>query len=132
MGDAGVDPVVRVIGLDHVVLVVDDVEASVRWYRDVLGMEIERLEPWRRGEVPFPSARVDATTIIDLVQGSPDGINVDHVALVVESIDLSELAASGRLQVEGPPRSLSGARGQGDGLYVRDPDGHRIELRVYR
>ena len=132
MTDAGVDPAVRVVGLDHVVLIVADVEASVQWYRDVLGMAIERLEPWRRGEVPFPSARVDATTIIDLVQGNPNGVNVDHVALVVESVDLGELAASGRLVVEGPPRRLSGARGAGEGLYVRDPDGHRIELRVYR
>lgn len=132
MDGAADDPAVRVVGLDHVVLIVADVEASVRWYRDVLGMSIERLESWRRGEVPFPSARVDATTIIDLVQGSANGVNVDHLALVIEPTDLAGLAASGRLRVEGPPRRLSGARGAGEGLYVRDPDGHRIELRVYR
>ena len=131
MDGAGDEPAVRVIGLDHVVLIVADVEASVRWYRDVLGMSIERLEPWRRGEVPFPSARVDATTIIDLVQGNPGGVNVDHIALEIEPVDLAELVASARLRVEGPPRRLSGARGIGEGLYVQDPDGHRIELRVY-
>ena len=121
----------RVVGLDHVVLRVRDPEASAAWYSDVLGLEVLRLEEWRRGEVPFVSLRVDATTIIDLLAGEPDGTNVDHVALVVEDTDLDELAASGAVDVLRPVARLWGAQGWGRGLYVADPDGHVVELRTY-
>ncbi len=128
-GDA--PPAVRVVALDHVVLRVADVEASVRWYGGLLGLAVERLDAWRRGEAPFVSVRVDAGTIIDLVQDAPEGTNVDHVALVVDGADLGELAASGRFEVVFGPKQLSGAQGVGTGMYVLDPDGHRIELRTY-
>ncbi len=125
------EPAVRVIGIDHVVYVVRDAERSVEWYRATLGAAVERLEEWRKGDAPFPSVRVSPDTIIDLVEGEATGTNVDHVALTVESIDLGELAESGRVDAEGAPRPLSGARGIGTGLYIRDPDGNRIELRTY-
>lgn len=132
MADATVGgPVVRVTGLDHVVLLVSDVERSVAWYRDLLGIPTERLEEWRRQEVLFPSLRLDATTLIDLLPGTPEGRNVDHLAVTVEDVDLAGLAATGVFDVVGGPADLYGARGQGTGLYVRDPDGHVVELRTY-
>jgi len=124
------DPM-RVVELDHVVFRVTDMERSVQWYRDLLGLEVVRLEEWRRGEAPFVSVRVTSDTIIDLQLGTVDGTNVDHVALVVDDVDLAELAASGRFGDVGAPRRLFGARGVGMGVYVRDPDGHGIELRTY-
>ncbi len=128
---AASEPPVRVTGMDHVVLMVADVERSVAWYHDVLGLLVERLDEWRRQEVLFPSLRLDATTLIDLFPAEPDGRNVDHIALTVEDVDLAELAASGAFDVVGGPADLFGARGQGTGLYVRDPDGHVVELRTY-
>jgi catechol 2,3-dioxygenase-like lactoylglutathione lyase family enzyme len=124
-------PPVRVTGMDHVVLIVSDVERSVAWYGGQLGIPCERLEEWRRGEVLFPSLRLDVSTLIDLLPGSPEGRNVDHIALTVEHVDLQELADSGRFDVVAGPADLFGARGQGLGLYVRDPDGHVVELRTY-
>lgn len=122
---------VRAVGLDHLVLVVADIERSLAWYVDRLGLEPVRLDAWRRGEVPFPSLRIDATTIIDLIAGPRDGTNVDHICLVVDEVDLDALAGDPALGAEGPPRRLFGARGTGWGVYVRDPDGNRIELRHY-
>lgn len=121
----------RITGFDHVVLCVADTERSVTWYRDELGLEPLRLEEWRAGEVPFVSLRVDATTIIDLLQREPDGTNVDHIALVADDVDLAELAASGRFGDVHPPMRLFGAQGTGLGIYLRDPDGHTVELRTY-
>jgi catechol 2,3-dioxygenase-like lactoylglutathione lyase family enzyme len=121
----------RVIGLDHIVLTVADVERSLAWYAGVLGLPTERLDEWRRGEVPFPSLRLDATTVIDLMVGERTGRNMDHVALLVVDVDLDELAASGRFDVVGGPADLWGAQGTGRGLYVRDPDGNVVELRTY-
>ncbi len=120
----------RVRGIDHVVLLVRDVERSLAWYRDVLGLETLRVDEWRAGEAPFVSVRVDEGTILDLQQGEPSGVNVHHLALHVDA-DLDELARSGRFDVVSGPASLFGARGQGRGLYVRDPEGFVIELRTY-
>lgn len=124
-------PLVRAVGIDHVVLRVADVERSVTWYHELLGLEPERLEEWRRGEVLFVSLRVDAATLVDLIEVVPEGVNVDHVAFLVEPTDLDALVASGRFDVEMGPAELFGAQGTGNGVYVKDPDGHRVELRTY-
>ena len=123
----------RIQAVDHLVLVVADVERSVAWYRDVLGLEVLRFEQWKAREVFFPSVRIDAGTIIDIVAGErSDGRgNVDHVCLVVEPVDLAEVAASGRFDVVSGPNEVYGAQGMGLGLYVRDPDGNVVELRRY-
>ena len=121
----------KVTCVDHYVLVVPDVEAVIAWYREELGLQPERLDEWRRGEVLFASLRVSPTTLIDVFQGERTGVNLDHVALVVEDVDLDELAASGRFEVEMGPADLFGARGTGRGLYIHDPAGNRVELRTY-
>jgi catechol 2,3-dioxygenase-like lactoylglutathione lyase family enzyme len=121
----------KVTGLDHVVILTADAERSLAWYQGVLGLAGERVEEWRRGDVPFPSVRVDATTILDLLNGDRSGVNVDHLCLVIEAQDLATLAASGRLDVVAGPAARFGAQGMGEALYVRDPDGNIVELRHY-
>lgn len=121
----------RLTAADHIVLVSPDPERLVAWYTDHFGIEPERLDQWRRGEVPFVSLRVSSTFLIDIARGERTGTNVDHFALAVEDVDLDELAASGSLPVEMGPADLFGARGIGRGVYFRDPDGNRVELRTY-
>ena len=121
----------RVIGFDHLVLRCADVESTLSWYIDLLGLEPVRVDEWRRGEVPFPSVRVDDDTIIDLVAGTTGDGRLDHICVVVDPVDLAALAASGEFDVvEGPDRRF-GARGNGTSLYVRDPDGLIVEIRHY-
>jgi len=122
---------VRTTGLDHIVLRVADTHRSVAWYRDRLGLAPERYEQWQRGEVLFTSLRIDETTIIDLLESAPDGVNMDHLCLVVEDFDVDEAVASGEWDVHGGPAEVWGAQGMGRSLYVRDPDGNVVELRVY-
>lgn len=121
-----------VTGLDHIVLVVADVERSLAWYIDELGLAPERVNEWRAGEVFFPSVRVDASTIIDIVPGEvgPGRGNVDHFCLVVDD-DIKALADSKRFNVVEGPVQRWGARGEAISLYVRDPDGNQVELRRY-
>lgn len=121
----------RVTGFDHLVLNVADARRSLAFYVDVLGLEPVRLAEWEAGEAPFVSVRIGPGTIIDLMENEVTGTNVDHFCLVVDD-DVEALASSGTLDVEFGPTSLYGARGQGDAIYVRDPDGHRVELRSYR
>jgi catechol 2,3-dioxygenase-like lactoylglutathione lyase family enzyme len=125
----------RIVGLDHIVLRCRDVEASLAWYCGELGLEALDAEEWRAGRRPFPSVRVDAGTIIDLFAvdaeepGPPGRGNLDHFALVVEGAAPEALVA--RFPDGRRADGLAGAKGSGTGVYVRDPDGNTVELRVY-
>lgn len=121
----------QVTGLDHIVINTPDVEATVAWYRDVLGLDVMGLDEWRAGTLLFPSARVDATTIIDFLAGEQTGENLNHFALVVEGTTADELAAAGTFAIEDGPGDRSGAQGVGRSIYVRDPAGTLVELRSY-
>jgi catechol 2,3-dioxygenase-like lactoylglutathione lyase family enzyme len=120
-----------VTALDHVVLNVTDVERSLAFYTDELGLEPINVEEWRRGERPFPSVRVDEGSIIDLIALPRTGENLDHFCLVVEPMDFDALKASGRLDVVEGPATRFGARGDGTSIYIRDPDQNVVELRYY-
>ena len=81
----------KVTAFDHVVLNVADVERSLRFYCDELGLEPLRVEEWLRKEVFFPSIRVDSGTIIDLLETERTGENVNHICLVVEPADFDAI-----------------------------------------
>jgi len=122
---------IKVLGLDHIVLNVADVERSLAFYAHRLGLRPLRVEEWRLGEVPFPSVAVDATTIIDLFTAAPTGENLNHFALVIGPLDLQELRDSGGFDVVEGPATRWGAQGYGTSLYIRDPDDNVVELRTY-
>jgi catechol 2,3-dioxygenase-like lactoylglutathione lyase family enzyme len=121
---------VRIEALDHIVLVTPEPERLIDWYRTVLGLRPERLEQWRRGEVPFASLRVSPTTIIDVLRGERTGTNLEHTAFVVD-LDGAGLAALAAEHGVPGPKDLFGARGRGSGIHLRDPDGNGVELRRY-
>jgi catechol 2,3-dioxygenase-like lactoylglutathione lyase family enzyme len=123
---------IRVTGFDHVVLQCRDVAGTLRWYCDVLGLTPVRVDEWRNGDAPFPSARINSSTLINFFEGDGRGTNMDHFCLVLEPVDLDELAACGRLDViEGPHHRHFGALGYGTSVYVRDPERNMVELRHY-
>ena len=45
---------VRITALDHIVLRVSDVERSLRWYTERLGLAPVRVKEWRAGRVSVP------------------------------------------------------------------------------
>jgi len=121
---------VRVTGFDHLVLTVGDVRRSLDFYVGRLGLTPERVEEWERGEVFFPSVRIDAHTVLDLMELPRDGQNADHFCLVVED-DVDAMAAAGELEVIEGPADRWGARGVARSIYIKDPDGNTVELRRY-
>jgi catechol 2,3-dioxygenase-like lactoylglutathione lyase family enzyme len=128
---------VTVAALDHIVLVARDVEVTLAWYQRHLGLEPERLEAWRAGQVPFPSVRVTGQTIIDIVAGEPGGPtgahgpgHLAHVCFVVEEGGLEQVRADPALVIEEEGVRF-GAQGNARSVYLRDPDGLVVELRVY-
>ncbi len=131
-------PNFKIVEMDHIVLNVSDIERSIGFYTQTLGLQGERLEEFRAGKVGFPSVRINDHTLIDLVQVEPkagSGMkNLDHFCLVSEATDLALLAndlrAAGVVVVH-EPVSRWGARGQATSIYIQDPDENEIEIRCY-
>ena len=133
-------PLVKITEMDHIVLRNKDVERSLRFYTEVLGLEAERVEQWRAGEVRFPSARINADTIIDFFGTDQEPIgkegvkNQDHFCMVIEPTDMDELKAKFEtmgVEIQAGPGSRWGSHGDGISLYIYDPDDNVVELRHY-
>ncbi len=128
----------KILGLDHVVLRVRDLEASLAFYCGALGCTEER----RIDQLGLIQLRAGAA-LIDLVPvdsplgkagGAPpgeDARNLDHFALRIEPFEPDELAA--HLERHGiSPGDVAeryGAEGAGPSMYIRDPDGNTVELK---
>jgi glyoxylase I family protein len=135
---------IKVTELDHIVLNVSDIERSVTFYTDVLGLQAERLDEFKAGKVGFPSVRINGDTIIDLfpAQGAENKFkagekrqgNLNHFCLVVEREDFSGIVdylARNEIAVHEGPISRWGARGRATSVYFLDPDGNEVEIRCY-
>ena len=128
----------KIAGPDHNNWRVRDLEASLRFYRDVLSLEPFGLEEYYQGERPLVSLRVTETFVLHLTP-DPDFDPIpaggyDHLALVVEEVEpdaLVEYLTGEGVEIEERFESITGARGEGPALYVRDPDGYRVELKFY-
>jgi catechol 2,3-dioxygenase-like lactoylglutathione lyase family enzyme len=130
--------VFHVVGLDHVVLRVKDVERMVRFYHEVLACRVERARP----EIGLTQLRA-GRSMIDLVAvdselgrrggAAPDGgaRNMDHLCLRIEPFEPDALArhlASHGI-VAGEVKTRYGAEGDGPSLYLTDPEGNTVELK---
>ena len=130
---------VQVQSLDHLVLTVADIAATIRFYRDVLGMEAatfttatgearhalcfgaQKINLHRAGAEFQPHARRPAP-------GTADMCFLTQVPLPDW---LDHLAACG-VAVEDGPVPRTGAQGPILSLYVRDPDGNLLEVSTPR
>ena len=131
----------KIVEMDHIVLRVKDVERAIEFYTGVLGLSPYRVEEYRAGQVPFPCARINSHTIIDLLPWSQDEPvgdgprNMDHYCLVIEPTDLvglgRHLQERGVTLVSEGPAQRSGAQGTGNSIYIKDWEGNTIELRHY-
>ncbi len=133
-------PLVNITEMDHIVLRTRDVEESLRFYTEVLGMKAERVEQWRAGEVRFPSARLNPDTIIDFfasdnIPDDKDGPrNQDHFCMVIDFTDMEALKTRFEeigVEIQAGPGKRWGSHGDGISLYIYDPDSNVVELRHY-
>lgn len=132
MSDTPGRPAFEVLELDHVVLRVRDQAASQRFYVDVLGLALDHVnEPFRLVQLRCGRHLLD---LLPLDPSAPPEHTprMDHFCLSVRCDDLPGLAEILRAQgvtVDGAIASRRGAFGEGLSVYIRDPDGYRIELK---
>ena len=128
----------RILGLDHVVLRVADLDAALRFYVGVLGCaEERRIEALGLVQLRAGSALIDLVPIDSPLGraggGAPGsgGRNVDHFALRIEPFDEAALASHLRSHSVEPGEvgRRYGAEGNGPSMYVGDPDGNVVELK---
>ena len=128
----------KALSLDHVVLRVRDLERSLAFYRDRLGLQIEGLDAWRAGEKPFVSARIGGA-LIDLVPDptyQPEHASAGglvHFCVTVGDFApaIDDLRAAGVPFLHDEPVPRGGARGVGQSVYVLDPDGYTVEIKEH-
>lgn len=128
----------KIRGIDHLVLRTADVARMVRFYVDVLGCTLEKEQP------AFGLTQLRAGSgLIDLVSldgplgraggagPGAEGRNLDHFCLRIDNFDIE--AINLHLQIHAvhvsPVEQRYGAEGTGPSLYVQDPDGNTVELK---
>ncbi len=128
----------RIAGIDHLVLRARDQEALVRFYVEVLGLTEER----RQDAIGLVQLRA-GSSLIDIVGvdgklgrmggAAPDveGRNLDHFCLNVVGFDIETVRA--HLEAHGVEVGEEGLRygagGEGLSIYLKDPEGNGVELR---
>lgn len=145
-------------GLWHVSFTVSDIEASVKWYTEVLGLEYvrsqeqaneytDRLVGYKSAHLKVAQLRVPGETVplsrhhIELVEYvNPRGENipldtnrtgVGHWAFMVDDIhtEFERMKALGvKFKAEKPIAIEAGVNKGGFTVYFTDPDGITLEL----
>ena len=125
-------PPFECLELNHGVLRVRDQAASQRFYIEVRGLALDHVnEPIRLVQLRCGRHLIDLLPLSADETAAPTA-RVDHVCVSVRCDDLAAAAADLRargVEVEGDVVSRRGAFGPGPSLYIRDPDGYRIELK---
>lgn len=146
------------LGIDHTAIVISDTEASLRFYRDALGLRIAGesenydIEQERLNNVFGARLRITALRALDgpgiefleyLAPGdgrpAPADLRANDLAhwetsVIVESLEpLLPLARAHRVRLVSPgPTELNRLRlpvlATGAGAMIRDPDGHSLRV----
>jgi catechol 2,3-dioxygenase-like lactoylglutathione lyase family enzyme len=136
----------------HAGLTVSDLDASLRFWRDGLGMR-EAMSQEKRGgyleavvgepgahvrmvhlEFPSGGTRIELFQYLQppggRVSGRPADVGFGHVCVACTDVDelLARLVAAGGTPFGEPADIDTGANRGGRCVYVRDPDGHAVEL----
>lgn len=127
----------QLTGLHHLTLICSDMERTIRFYRDLLGLAIIRDggsddDPDTRhvwfGAIDGAAGRlISAMEYPQLPKGVVGIGSTHHFALAVDSPDEQE-AWRDYLRQNGVECTDVFDRGDFQSIYVRDPDGHIVEI----
>ncbi len=119
--------------LDHLVLTVADLDRTIRFYRDGLGMKVRSFgENEARKALAFGRQKINLHLKgkeFEPKAARPTPGSADLCFLTDRPIDrvIEELQARGLAPIEGPIER-TGATGPILSVYLRDPDGNLVEI----
>jgi catechol 2,3-dioxygenase-like lactoylglutathione lyase family enzyme len=115
---------IQTTGVDHVVLHVNDIQRSKRFYTQVLGMVPYREDD---GQV-FMHAGHQGVALFKKRGDAPltTGNDLNHLAFNVSAGTYETVKA----ELEKAGVAVTGRPGQERCIYFQDPDGHRLQLMV--
>ena len=129
----------EVLAIDHIVLRTTKLEEMLEFYTNVLNCTIERETSVETGltQLRAGSALIDLVVVNSRLGAVGGGAptkterNVDHFCLQIKSV--SEQEISNYLEKSGVEvgefASRYGAQGEGNSVYIQDPEGNGVELR---
>ncbi len=130
----------KIVGIDHIVLRTTSTREMLRFYRDLLGCELERELPPEVGLLQLRAGN----SLIDIVPvdselgrlgGGPptqDGRNMEHFCLSVADLteqQLREFLCRHGIDA-GEMSTRYGASGFSKSVYINDPEGNVVELKL--
>ena len=125
------NPAMQVTKLLHTRMRVSDIDQTIRFYTEVLGLEVAERKTSPRGSHLAFLKVPNSEELIELASFPPSGpvkVQEDlvHLAFQVESLDktIDALKAKGVAITDGPTTSSSGSRF----IFIDAPDGYEIEL----
>lgn len=129
----------EVLTIDHIVLRTTKLKDMLDFYTKVLNCTIERETPVETGltQLRAGSALIDLV-VVDSRLGAMGGgaptqseRNIDHFCLQIKSVpeqDIITYLKESGIEV-GEFESRFGAQGEGNSIYIKDPEGNEVELR---
>jgi len=124
----------KIDSLDHVVLTVQDIDATCKFYATVLGMEIVAFGENRKA-LSFGSQKINLQQLgrestLRAEKPTPGSADVCFVTSVPLADVIAHLNFCG-INLIGGPVERNGARGLMMSVYFRDPDMNLIEVSNY-
>ena len=113
----------KVTGLNHITIAVSDLERSLAFYRDILGMQLRAV--WDSG------AYLEAGAVWICLSADPAARRMPHpdythIAFSVSDEDFTEFAG----KIRDASSIWKDNSSEGDSIYFLDPDGHKLELHL--
>lgn len=119
-----------ITGLDHLVLCVADVERTLAFYRDALGMQPREERPgkWSLHFGDHKLSLQDARTAPEIARATVPGSGNFCLVTQVPVGDLATKLRGKGVDVFIGPAERDGAVGKLLSIYFRDPDGNLVEV----
>jgi glyoxylase I family protein len=129
----------EVLAIDHIVLRTTKLKEMLGFYTKVLNCTIERETPVETGltQLRAGSALIDLVVVNSRLGAMGGGAptqserNIDHFCLQIKSVpekDIITYLKESGIEV-GEFESRFGAQGEGNSIYIKDPEGNDVELR---
>ena len=113
----------KITGLNHLTLAVSNLDRSLTFYRDILGLRLRAR--WAEGAYLEAGSLWLCLSLDPAARRSPHP-DYTHAAFDVGAEDFEPLS----LRIRAAAQLWRENRSEGSSLYFLDPDGHKLELHV--